>query len=83
MDCRHEHGHDHVKNLAKRSEQLPRRSEQTVAYQKGGRLDWDTNQFKLEAVVTRHGASAPAPIQLTTDALFSAPILGMGRRRVA
>ncbi len=29
----------------------------TVAYQKSGRLDWETNQFKFEAVVTKNGAS--------------------------
>ena len=54
----------------------------TVAYQKSGRLDWETNKFKLEAVVTKNGAIAPQPVQLTTDARFSAPMLSMGRRRV-
>ena len=29
-----------------------------------------------------NGAFAPEPIQLSTDALFSAPMLSMGRRRV-
>ena len=53
----------------------------TVAYQKSGRLDWETNKFKLEAVVTKNGAIAPQPVQLTTDARFSAPMLSMGRRR--
>ena len=54
----------------------------TVAYQKSGRLDWETNKFKLEAVVTKNGAIAPPPVQLTTDARFSAPMLSMGRKRV-
>ncbi len=34
----------------------------TVAYQKSGRLDWETNQTKIEAVVTNNGASAPQPV---------------------
>ncbi len=55
---------------------------ETVAYQKSGRLDGETNQFKLETVVTINGASAPQAVQLTTHALFSAPMLSMGRRRV-
>jgi hypothetical protein len=54
----------------------------TVAYQKSGRLDWETNKFKLEAVVTKNGAIAPQAVQLTTDACFSTPMLSMGRKRV-
>ena len=54
----------------------------TIAYRKSGRLDWETNKFKIEAVVTKNGAIAPQPVQLTTDARFSAPMLSMGRRRV-
>ncbi len=81
MDCRRENGHDHVKKLAKRSEQTPTKIEKTVAYQKSRKLDWETNKFKLEAVVTKNGASVPEPVQLTTDACLSAPMLSMGRRR--
>jgi hypothetical protein len=55
----------------------------TVTYKKSGRLDWETNKFKLEAIVTKNGAIAPQPVQLTTDARFSAPMLSMARRRTA
>ena len=54
----------------------------TISYQNGGKLDWETNEFKLTPIVTRNGAIAPEPIQLTTDACFSTPMLSMGRRRV-
>ena len=82
MDCHSKNGHDHAEQLAKRSEQTPSRNEQNSSSPKGGRLDWETNQFKLEAVVTKNGAIAPQPVQLTTDTLFSAPMLSMGRKRV-
>ncbi len=42
----------------------------TISYQKGGELDWETNEFKLSPNVTKKGAIAPEPIQLTTDACF-------------
>ncbi len=52
----------------------------TVAYQKSGRLDCETNQAKLETVVTRNGASAPQPVQLTTDALVLLPYVKYGSK---
>ena len=54
-----------------------------ISYQKSGRLDWETNEYKLQAIVTKNRARAPAPIQLATDACFSTPMLSMGRKRVA
>ncbi len=54
----------------------------TISYQRGGRLDWETNQYKLRVAVTNNGASAPEPIHFTTDACFSTPTVNMGRRRV-
>ncbi len=44
---------------------------ETVAYQKDGSLDWDTNQSKFEEGVTENRAFAPKPIQLTTDVFFN------------
>ena len=53
-----------------------------ISYQKSGRLDWETNGYKLQTVAPKDRACAPEPIQLTTDAGFSTPMLSMGRKRV-
>ena len=71
-----------LRNWLNEASKFQEEMNKTVAYQKSGRLDWETNKFKLEAVVTKNGAIAPQPVQLTTDARFSAPMLSMGRRRV-
>ena len=42
---------------------------------------WLNKASKFQAEM-ENGAFAPEPIQLSTDALFSAPMLSMGRRRV-
>jgi hypothetical protein len=34
----------------------------TISYQKDERLDWETNSYKLQAVVLKNGASAPVPL---------------------
>jgi hypothetical protein len=52
----------------------------TVSHRKGGKLDWETNESKLTPIVTKSGAQAPEPIQLTTGMCFSSPMVSMGKR---
>ncbi len=59
--------------------QIPNRNEQHDILQKSARLDWEINQFKLEAVVTQNRAIAPEPIRLLADESFSTPTY-MGKR---
>ncbi len=74
MDCHHENGHDHAKQLDNEAGKYQAEMINTIPHHKSGKLDWETNEFKLTPGVTRNGASAPEPIQLTTDALSSGPM---------
>ncbi len=47
---------------------------EAISDHKRGTLGWETNEYKLTLAVTKHGASATAPNQLTTDVCFSTPM---------